>query len=89
MIPILDIILISTTYESACFVSQCLNAALKFKRNNFPEITPFNLMTEAYPGATSVMGVWTLGLGLIGDRESSYYLLSWSKMFIFIYNFCL
>ena len=43
--------------------------ALKFKRNNFPEITPFNLMTEAYPGATSVMGVWTLGLGLIGDRE--------------------
>ena len=48
---------------------QCLKMALKFKRNNFPEITPFNLMTEAYPGATSVMGVWTLGLGLIGDRE--------------------
>lgn len=80
---------ISTTYESACFMCQCLTAVLKFKRNNFPEITPFNLMTEAYPGATSVMGVWTLGLGLIGDRESSYYLLSWSKMFIFIYDFCL
>ena len=26
-------------------------------------------MTEAYPGATSVMGVWTLGLGFLGDSE--------------------
>jgi hypothetical protein len=38
-------------------------------RNSIAEITPFNLMNEAYPGATSVMGVWTLGLGLLGDRE--------------------
>ena len=32
---------------------------------------PSNLMSDAYPpfGATGVMGVWTLGLGLLGDSE--------------------
>jgi hypothetical protein len=30
-------------------------------------------MSDAYPplGATGVMGVWTLGLGLLGDSESN------------------
>jgi hypothetical protein len=28
-------------------------------------------LLQSYPGATSVMGVWTLGLGLLGDSESA------------------
>ena len=35
-----------------------------------PPPTPFGPGVVPVAGATSVMGVWTLGLGLLGDRES-------------------
>ena len=68
-------LLASQYQELTCLLPVCPSTDLTElpQLPQLPELPepPSNLMSDAYPpfGATGVMGVWTLGLGLLGDSE--------------------